>query len=189
MRFLPLTVLLYLICAISAQSADAQAINRCQDKAGKIIYTDKKCEDIDAVMQSVPKASSANIGSAFVRTCARTQEDLLWDLRGALEIGDINRAAGLFLWRGSDTASSSKRLDQLNKISYRSLISVDLMFPETENTQVQFDDDGNIIETPVRGPPVPYGIRIDFYADKKQTQISSYRFGIQKHMQCYWASF
>lgn len=190
MRFLIPTVLLYVFCALSAQAASAQSINRCQNAAGSIIYTDKKCEDINAVLQNLPKPQAGNsAGYSMVRTCARTQDDLLWDLRGALETGDINRASGLFLWNGNDTAQANKRLDQLNKVSYQSLISVDLLFPETENTQVQFDPDGNIIEAPVRGPPMPYGIRVDFYRNKKQTETSTFRFGIEKHMQCYWARF
>lgn len=188
MRFVFTTLMFLLACAMHAPTAGAQAISRCQDKDGKIIYTDKTCEDVDAVPQNLPKPSG-NTGYGMVRTCARTQEDLLWDLRGALETGDINRAAGLFLWTGNDTDQSNKRLDQLNKISYQSLISVDLLFPETENTQVQFDPDGNIIETAPKGPPVPYGIRVDFYTNKKQTDTSSMRFGIEKHMQCYWVRF
>ncbi|MGH8050630.1 MAG: hypothetical protein ACREPB_08240 [Arenimonas sp.] len=194
MRFLPISFLLYLACAFGAQavSAQPQSINRCQSKDGKIIYTDKKCEDVDAVLQELPKPASSAVGNSgygSVRTCARTQDDLLWDLRGALENGDINRAAGLFLWSGDDTAQANKRLDQLNLVSYQSLISVDLLFPESENTQVQFDEDGNIIEAPARGPPVPYGIRVDFYKNKKQTETGSFRFSIQKHLQCYWVRF
>lgn len=188
MRFVFITLLFYLACALNAHVAGAQTINRCQDKDGKIVYTDKKCEDIDAVAQALPKPSG-NTGYGTVRTCARTQEDLLWDLRGALETGDINRASGLFLWSGNDTAQANKRLDQLNLVSYQSLISVDLLFPETENTQVQFDEDGNIIEARIKGPPVPYGIRIDFYRNKKQTETGTFRFGIEKYMQCYWVRF
>ena len=188
MRFLFISALLFFACAFIPQPTTAQGINRCQDKDGKIIYTDKKCEDVDAVPQNLPKPSG-NTGYGMVRTCARTPDDLLWDLRGALETGDINRAAGLFLWSGNDTTQANKRLDQLNKISYQSLINVDLLFPEAEDYQVKFDADGNIIEEPVRGPPVPYGIRVDFYTNKKQTDTSSMRFGIEKHMQCYWVRF
>ena len=188
MRFAFITILFLLACAVNAPTASAQAISRCQDKEGKMIYTDKNCEDVDAVVQNLPKPVG-NIGTSMVRTCARTQEDLLWDLRGALEIGDINRASGLFLWNGNDTAQANKRLDQLNKISYQSLLSVDLLFPETEDYQVQFDEDGNIIETQQRGPPVPYGIKVEYYKNKKQTDIGSIRFGIEKHMQCYWVRF
>ena len=188
MRFVFITLLLYLVCALSAQTATAQAINRCLDNTGKIIYTDKKCEDLNAVLQNLPKAAG-NMGYGAVRTCARTQDDLLLDLRSALETGDINRAAGLFLWSGNDTSQANKRLDQLNQVSYQPLISVDLLFPETENTQVQFDRDGNIIETKLRGPPVPYGIRVDFYRNKKQTEIGSFRFSIEKYLQCYWVRF
>ncbi|MGH8106532.1 MAG: hypothetical protein ACREO2_09445 [Arenimonas sp.] len=188
MRFFFFSALLFLACAISPQSAFAEGINRCQDKDGKIIYTDKKCEDVDAVPQNLPKAAG-NTGYGMVRTCARTPDDLLWDLRGALESGDINRAAGLFLWTGNDTDQVNMRLDQLNKISYQSLITVDLLFPETVDTQVKFDEDGNILETAPKGPPVPYGIRVDFYTNKKQADTSSMRFGIEKHMQCYWVRF
>lgn len=188
MRFLIISLVVYAFCAFNTQPAHAQAISRCQDKDGKIIYTDKACEDVDAVPQSLPKPVG-NIGYGMVRTCARTQEDLLWDLRGALETGDINRASGLFLWSGNDTAQANKRLDQLNKISYQSLISVDLLFPEDEDYQVTFDEDGNIVEKKRRGPPVPYGIKVDFYTNKKQTDIGSIRFGIEKHMQCYWVRF
>ena len=195
MHLLPISFLLYLVCAFAAPPAFAQAgsINRCQSKDGKIIYTDKKCEDVDAVLQELPRpasGTSGNTGYGSVRTCARTQDDLLWDLRSALEAGDINRAAGLFLWNGNDTSQANKRLDLLNQVSYQSLISVDLLFLETEDSlQVQFDQDGNIIDNKRKGPPVPYGIRVDFYKNKKQTETGSFRFGIEKHMQCYWARF
>ena len=99
MRFSLITILMYTLCAMSAQTVSAQTINRCLDNSGKIIYTDKKCEDLNAVLQDLPKAVG-NIGYGAVRTCARTQDDLLWDLRSALETGDINRASGLFLWGG-----------------------------------------------------------------------------------------
>ena len=188
MRFHVICLVLFACCVLDAQPASAQAISRCQDKDGKIIYTDKTCEDVDAVPQNLPKPVG-NTGYSVVRTCARTQEDLLWDLRGALETGDINRAAGLFLWSGNDTAQSNKRLDQLNKISYQSLISVDLLFPEDEDYQVTFDQDGNIVEKKRQGPPVPYGIKVEFYTNKKLTDIGSIRFGIEKHMQCYWVRF
>jgi|GEM_PF-1690002 len=188
MRFIVLGIMLYLVCAIGAQPVAAQTINRCEDNAGKIIYTDKKCEDIDAVLKDLPKPAG-NTGYSSVRTCARTPDDLLWDLRGALETGDINRAAGLFLWSGNDTAQANKRLDQLNQVSYQSLISADLLFPETEDTQVRFDEDGNIIEARTKGPPVPYGIRVDFYKNKKQTEIGSFRFSLEKYLQCYWVRF
>ncbi len=188
MRFILLGILLHLACALVAQPASAQAINRCEDSAGKIIYTDKKCEDIDAVLKDLPKPAG-NMGYSSVRTCARTPDDLLWDLRGALETGDINRAAGLFLWSGNDTAQANKRLDQLNQVSYQSLISADLLFPEAESTQVQFDEDGNIIEARSKGPPVPYGIRVDYYRNKKQTEIGTFRFSLEKYLQCYWVRF
>ena len=188
MRFIVFCIVLYLFCALGAQAACAQAINRCEDKAGKIIYTDKKCEDVDAVLKDLPKPAG-NTGYSSVRTCARTPDDLLWDLRGALETGDINRAAGLFLWSGNDTAQANKRLDQLNLVSSQSLVSADLLFPETEDTQVQFDEDGNIIEARSKGPPVPYGIRIDYYRNKKQTEIGTMRFSLEKYLQCYWVRF
>lgn len=188
MRFVFISILFLLACAVNAPIAGAQAISRCQDKEGNIIYTDKSCEDVDAVPQNLPKPAG-NIGYSVVRSCARTQEDLLWDLRGALETGDINRASGLFLWNGNDTAQSDKRLDQLNKISYHSLISVDLLFPEDEDYQVTFDEDGNIVEKQRQGPPVPYGIKVEFYTNKKQTDIGSIRFGIERHVECYWVRF
>jgi hypothetical protein len=188
MRFTFTALLLYLVCALNAEPAYTQDINRCLDKSGKILYTDKKCEDLNTVPQDVPKPVG-NIGYGSVRTCARTQDDLLWDLRGALEAGDINRASGLFLWSGNDTTQVNKRLDQLNLVSYQSLISVEFVFPETENVQVQFDQDGNIIDPRRKGPPVPYGIRVDFYRNKKQTETGTLQFGIEKHMQCYWVRF
>lgn len=189
MRFFFILTLLCLGCGMHAAPAAAQTINRCVDPDEKIIFTDKKCEDINAVPQAVPKPMLGNSSYSMVRTCARTQEDLLWDLRGALETGDINRASGLFLWSGSDTAQANRRLDQLNQISYQSLISVDLLFPESDYSTVRFDDDGNIIEPISLGPAAPYGIQVDFYKNKKQTETRFLRFGIEKHMQCYWARF
>lgn len=66
---------------------------------------------------------------------------------------------------------------------------MDLLFPETENTQVQFDDDGAHYRSTLRGPPVPYGIRVDYYRNKKQTDIGTFRFSLEKYLQCYWVRF
>lgn len=112
MRFIVPSILFYLVCAFGAGTADAQAINRCRDKSDKIIYTDKKCEDIDAVSELRPKPAAISVSVRFVPAPAPRGSAL--SLRGALEIGDINRAAGLFLWGGNDTAQANKRLDQLN---------------------------------------------------------------------------
>jgi hypothetical protein len=173
------------------QQAASTGINRCEDAQGNVLYTDKMCVELS--MLDKPKAQTitgvSNSSSRYVRTCAHTYEDLLWEARGAFETGDINRAAGLFLWNGSSREMSNKRLDQLGKISYRSLISVDLLYPEMQDQQVQFDDDGNIIEPKVSRTPTPYGVRVDFYTDKKNTQVSSMRFGLQRAATCWWLQF
>jgi hypothetical protein len=175
------------------QAVDTTGIHRCEDAEGNVLYTDKICVDLKMLdkpkTQTVTGISGGNSGSRYIRSCAHTEEDLLWEARGAFETGDVNRAAGLFLWNGSNRETSNKRLDQLNKINYRSLISVDLMYPETQQAQVQFDEDGNIIEAPQTRAPAPYGIRVSFYTDKKNTQISSMRFGLQRAVTCWWLQF
>jgi hypothetical protein len=185
---------LMLVGLVFPRSAHLQAstgIHRCEDAQGNMLYTDKVCSDLN--MLEKPKAQPSNSisggTSRYIRSCARTEEDLLWEARGAFETGDINRAAALFLWNGSNRESSNKRLDQLGKINYRSLISVDLMYPESQATQVQFDEDGNIIEAQQARAPTPYGIRVDFYVDKKNTQVSSMRFGLQRAVSCWWLQF
>jgi hypothetical protein len=169
----------------------ATGIYRCEDAQGNTLYTDKACKDLNMLDKPKVQAISgvSNVNSRYVRSCARTHEDLLWEARGAFETGDINRAAGLFLWRGSNRETSNKRLDQLGKISNRSLISVDLLYPEMQDMQVQFDEDGNIIEPQVSRTPTPYGVRVDFYTDKKNTQVSSLRFGLQREATCWWLQF
>jgi hypothetical protein len=166
-------------------------IHRCDDGQGNVLYTDKLCSDLNMLEKPKVQANNGTSGgtSRYVRSCARTEEDLLWEARDAFETGDINRAAALFLWNGSNRESSNKRLDLLGKINYRSLISVDLMYPESQTTQVQFDEDGNIIEAQQARAPTPYGIRVDFYVDKKNTQVSSMRFGLQRAVSCWWLQF
>jgi hypothetical protein len=169
----------------------SSGIHRCDDGRGNVLYTDKVCSDLNMLEKPKTQISNSVSGgtSRYIRSCARTEDDLLWEARGAFETGDINRAAGLFLWNGSSRESSNKRLDQLGKINYRSLISVDLMYPESQATQVQFDEDGNIIEAQQAKAPTPYGIRVDFYVDKKNTQVSSMRFGLQRAVSCWWLQF
>ena len=55
MRLFIISLVILAVCVFNTQSAKAQAISRCQDKDGKIIYTDKACEDLDAVPQDLPR--------------------------------------------------------------------------------------------------------------------------------------
>ena len=106
-------------------------LRRCVGADGVPIFTDRRCEDLQAVERAAP-AQPADRADAPVRapSCAHSQDDLLFGVRLALENHDPNQLAGFYHWTDMGNAQGYHLMDRLVALSERPLVDVQLISPE-----------------------------------------------------------
>lgn len=119
------------------------AIERCMSPDGNVAYTDKACSTLGAASVVIPGAlltriahdearyasdddasdvvamptATSVIGRRAVASgCARTPTQLAMDLRGSLTLGDVNRVAESYDWRGMSTRQADRTMDRLQHL-------------------------------------------------------------------------
>ncbi|WP_159015532.1 hypothetical protein [Cognatiluteimonas profundi] len=141
----PLAVLLALLLSTAPVVAPVQAttaIQRCASADGSMVYTDKACSSLGASNVAIPGALLTRIAheeARFANTagddavmpavapsslrrrspasgCARTPTQLAMDLRGALVLGDVNRVAESYDWRGMSSKQGRQTMDRLQRL-------------------------------------------------------------------------
>lgn len=175
-------LLLCLLAPAIGQAADG--LNRCVGNDGIAIYTDRPCSGVQAAPENSPPAGDPG-GAHFARNCARTREDLLEDLRGALEAGDVNRLASFYHWPGQSSSSAEHLMDRLEELSKRPLVSVDWVPPDpsTESFAAIAASD---LPPP---PPPPMLIRIEQFSSRDSIETVSTVFQLHANAGCWWVSF
>ena len=110
------------------ESIETGGLRRCVDAAGSSVFTDRACDSINAIDAPIV-APPAPIGPRViaVRSCARSQEDLLDGVRNALEIHDVNRLADYYHWTGMDGAEGYRLMDRLDAFSKRPFVDARLV--------------------------------------------------------------
>ena len=125
----------------SAAAAPADGLHRCIGGDGVTIFTDKRCDDLQAT-ESARQPTAAGPGAQVrVRSCARSQDELLFGVRSALENRNVNQLAGFYHWAGMGTAPGYRLMDRLSAFSERPLVDVQLVASARE--QEAFASPGN----------------------------------------------
>lgn len=102
-------------------------LHRCVASDGVLIFTDKRCDDLQAAEAPAPsQASGRAMSNLRVRSCARNRDALLWGVRSALEAHDVNRLADYYHWAGMSNAEGYRLMDRLDTFSGRPLVDVQL---------------------------------------------------------------
>lgn len=123
-------VLLVLLLSVSSAVSSHAGIYRCIGEGDVPVFSDRTCnalglserrneEDLPAphVLPSMPSAPS---------DCPR-QVDVLKDwVRVALEAGDLNQLAGLYLWTDIHTDTADLLMSELEAITSRRLVMIEL---------------------------------------------------------------
>ncbi len=141
----PLAAMLVLLVSAAPAVAPVQAttaIQRCASSDGSMVYTDKACSALGAGNVAMPGALLTRIAheeTRFADTagddtvmpavapsspgrrspasgCARTPTQLAMDLRGALVLGDVNRVAESYDWRGMSSRQGTQTMDRLQRL-------------------------------------------------------------------------
>lgn len=195
---------LALLLALSVCSGDAQAVvRRCIGADGSTIYTDKRCEQLDA-QDATPAAGPAGAGvqtpvspanpqaepplSSYglaSQDCARTPETLLFMVRNALESRDINGLAGLYHWPGMGKWSARAVMDRLETLVTHSDGSAHLIFPDA--AFVVLDPQA----WPNLPPEDPVAISLPMFRvdNPDSIPLSEVELRVIRHTGCWWLHF
>lgn len=103
-------------------------LNRCVDGSGVAIFTDRSCDQMQATEAPAPSAGPAP-SQVIVRTrsCARSQDELLFGVRDALQSHDPNRLAEYYHWSGMGNSEGYRLMKRLGSFSERPLLDVQLV--------------------------------------------------------------
>lgn len=115
-----------------APSAFAQAqthtqIYRCVGAHGEPEFSGKPCGS--AVVLPAGPATVSGAANSFAHVCAASPEVLRDAIAGAFQSHDVNRLAGLILWRGIDQASARTMLRSLAEWLKQPLAGIAIAYP------------------------------------------------------------
>jgi hypothetical protein len=191
-------------------SAQTPQLNRCAGPGGDTVYTDRPCEAVGA-RERLPRSAIASTYGLRRGGCARTLQELVYEITAAIDNRDVNRLGSVYHWVGQSPQSGYRILDQLQAIADRPLVDIVAMrasVVETASetpiaaataalpsdtpmsTSAPLADDGSVtpIDPPaarrvVRRPPV--GLRLEQTSGKGSTPARTV-FGLRRHLDCWW---
>lgn len=104
-------------------SAAQAQVNRCTTDSGAEVYTDKPCAAIGA-NDRLPRGAAIRGTGPRRLGCARSVQDLMYEITAAVDQHDINRLGSVYHWVGIGDESGSRILDRLQAIVDRPLVDI-----------------------------------------------------------------
>jgi hypothetical protein len=122
---------LLLACALAlAWPHPARAdVRRCVTASGQTIFTDRKCTEVEAVEAMPRSAEPAGARVERAGGCARTLQDLVFELTTAIDSRDANRLAGVYHWPGTSADAGYRIWTRLDAIANRPLVDIVPVLP------------------------------------------------------------
>lgn len=155
----------------------AAQVRRCEMPGGAVVFTDRRCADLGAVERAAPARPA--LGARHRGGCARSLDDLVFELETAINAQDPNRLAALYHWTGMGTRQGYAVMARLDAIARRPLVDiVPVMAAGPDGV------DGDLYpQTSVRRAPV--ALRIEQTLRNGVTPARAV-FGLQRHLGCWW---
>lgn len=178
--FLPACVLL-LATTAGCGNAHAQ-VRRCTMPDGTAVYTDRACAALGASERIPDSGPVVDRGRAHRGGCARSLQDLVFEMTTAIDAGDVNRLAGVYHWVGVSSASAVGLMDRLDAIARRPLVDIVPVAarapgdPATTTASLY-------PQATVRRPPI--ALRLEQTLANGSTPSSTV-FGLRRHLDCWW---
>lgn len=167
-------VLLLLIAVLLPWPGTADAdVRRCQTPSGRVIYTDRTCDTLDAVEQLEPPRPLSGSASWV---CARTVRDLITEVTTAIDSRNPDGLVRLYHWNGLSHDAGYRIADRLQALAERPLIGVVPVLPAVEEA------DGQALTTD-RRPPV--ALRVQQMANDGDEVVVT-TLGLHKDLGCWW---
>lgn len=204
-RTLLLLLPLFTACWLWPASARAQEpLNRCTSPAGDTIYTDRACASIGAT-DRLPRGPASQAYRQRRGGCARSVQELIYEITAAIDTHDVNRLGSVYHWVGLNAESGERILDRLQTVVDRPLVDIVALRgasapvvadvaaapplaatpPSGENAQTTAGEAGTPPPT-VRRAPV--GLRLQQTIGKGNAPSQTV-LGLQKHLDCWWITF
>lgn len=198
-----LLVMSLLFATLPAMVA-AQDLRRCIGADGNVTFTDRQCEagqsERPAQTTAAVHPRSGHIAMAPPPACSATADDLLYNVRNAIDSHDVNLLARSYHWPGLGDTQAESILDRLDALVQRPLVDIQLQFAITpgalESTEPVSDDAsaeaGPEADETVYIPAVPrspHGLKVLQYASPTSTEVIGTRFGLQRHFDCWWIRY
>ncbi len=211
-------LLLSLFSACWLWPIDAQAQqppNRCTGPAGNTIYTDRACASIGA-SDRLPRGTASLSYRQRRGGCARTVQELIYEITTAIDTRDVNRLGAVYHWVGLNAASGDRILDRLQTVVDRPLVDIVALranAPVATDTPIEaaietpaaaaaiapaarvapaLAQNAETIsdQTPVARPALRralVGLRLQQTLGKSHTP-SQTTLGLRKHLDCWWVT-
>lgn len=121
--------LLSIAALLCPREGQAQ-IRRCVGPDGAAVFTDRRCEDIGS-SDSLPRApaGAAAAKGGYRGGCARSVQDLVFQMTSAIDAHDGNRLAGVYHWTGMSGSTGYSVLERLETIARRPLVDIVPIMP------------------------------------------------------------
>lgn len=201
---------LFSACWLWPAAARAQqAPNRCTGPAGNTIYTDRACASIGA-SDRLPRGTASLAYRQRRGGCARTVQELIYEITTAIDTQDVNRLGAVYHWVGMDAASGDRILDRLQTLVDRPLVDIVALRPASapiiaDAPVVSPGTAAAVVpaapaiaiapnaepagtEVAIPRPPerrAPVGLRLQQTLGKSNTP-SQTTLGLRKHLDCWW---
>ena len=179
----------------------AAGLHRCIGADGAAIFTDRACRDLAAT--DAPPPSATNPRPAVVvraRSCARSQDALLFGVRTALEAHDPNKLAEYYHWTGMGNTEGYRLMGRLSDLSERPLLDVQLVSSAQVGTPMPplpppppLDDEFSIDPAPSPPEPPPRTnadlLRVDQMRSETDVESQVTYFRLRNNAGCWWLQF
>lgn len=168
-----------LMTAICWPSSVFAQVKRCASADGTTVYTDRRCEDIGAIERLPRDHLASGLARPYRGGCARTLQDLVFEMTSAIDGRDVNRLASVVHWVGVSTRNGYSLMRRLDTIANRPLVDIVSVTPRAPG-----DLDGDYYpQTTVRNAPV--ALRVEQTLSNGSTPSRTV-FGLQRHLGCWW---
>ena len=182
----------------------AQDMRRCQRADGSVIYTDRQCEpdqsEKPADTVAAPYARSGRAAMTAPPACSRSSDDLLYNVRIAIDSHDVNLLARSYHWPGLGDSQVESVLNRLDAMVQKPLVDIRLLFAAAPARQLEIEaDSGNSVESAESDadnvmyadapPQIPYGLKVLQYASPTDTRVVGTAFGLHRYFDCWWIRY
>lgn len=178
-------------------AAEVGGLRRCVDANGDPVFTDRRCDSMDAT-ESLPAPPRVRPAASAIpiRGCARTRQDLLDGVRHALELRDPNRFSSFYDWAGMDGTQGYRLLDRLEALTKRPFIDARLV--SSRAPPVNEDEGGYaLLSRPfLAAPPAPDLplppadlLRVDQMRSATDSGSQVTYFRLRANAGCWWLTF
>jgi hypothetical protein len=199
----------FLIVALTCSHfAFAQDVRRCVKADGSVVFTDRACsEQEQEKLQPEPAITPNSANNTGTRSyislppsCNRSPDDLLYGIRSAINMSDVNQLAKQYHWPGVSDAQAEQLMNRLELLVKNPLIDIQLLYPvEAEKEQALIDPDQDsetfLDETGEPGTTQQttraqaYALRVVQYLSNTNNQTQSTTFRLQRHFDCWWIRY